>query len=57
MGMPKVSTEVIQSTSASMAHGRKKFWEDVTDNMHIENPLIYQILTINEASSRSAEFI
>ena len=56
MGMPKVSTEVIQSTSASMAHGRKKFWEDVTDNMHIENPLIYQILTINEASSRSAEF-
>lgn len=56
MGMPKVSTEVIQSTSASMAHARKKFWEDVTDNMRIENPLIYQILTINEASSRQAEF-
>lgn len=56
MGMPKVSTEVIQSTSTSMAHARKKFWEDVTDNMRIENPLIYQILTINEASSRQAEF-
>lgn len=56
MGMPIVSTEVIQSTSTSMAHARKQFWKTAIENMSRENPLVYQILTVSEASSKSEDF-
>ena len=56
MGMPKVSTEVIQSTSTSIAHGRKQFWKTAIEDMSRENPLVYQILTVSEASSKSSDF-
>ena len=56
MGVPEVSVDVVKSTSASMTHAGKKFWKDALHTMALDNPLLYQILTVNEASSREATF-
>ena len=56
MGVPEVSVDVVKSTSASMTHAGKKFWKEALHTMALDNPLLYQILTVNEASSREATF-
>jgi hypothetical protein len=56
MNIPKVSLDVMQSTTVSIADN-KDFWENAIDTISIENPLLYQLLVVsNSSDNKSSEF-
>ena len=56
MNIPKVSLDVLQSTTVSIENG-KDFWENALNKMQKENPLLYQLLIVSETNAtKSIEF-
>tara|TARA_Y100001938_G_C7896672_1_gene332512 strand:+ start:113 stop:370 length:258 start_codon:yes stop_codon:yes gene_type:complete len=49
MKIPKISLETMGSTTASLTNN-KDFWEAAIDKIKAENPLLYQLLIVNETS-------
>ena len=57
MNIPKVSLDVLQSTTVSIEDS-KEFWENAIDTMLAENPLLYQLLAVSETNhTKAPEFI
>ena len=56
MKIPKVSLDIMQSTTVSMTDN-KDFWENAIDTMREENPLLHQLLIVSDSSDhKSSEF-
>ena len=53
--IPKVSLDVVESTTASITDG-KDFWKKALDKMFKENPLLYQLLVVGEMSDNNDDF-
>lgn len=54
MKIPKVSLDIINSTTISITDG-KEFWNDAIDTMLEENPLLYQLLVVSETNTTKSQ--
>ena len=58
MSLPKVSIDIVSSTTTSMDHNKQEFWTEVTKRMFNDNPLIYQLLAVTErVENKSEDFL
>ena len=55
MSLPKVSIDIVSSTTTSMDHNKQEFWTEVTKRMFNDNPLIYQLLAVTERVEHKSE--
>ena len=55
MSLPKVSIDIVSSTTTSMDHNKQEFWTEVTKRMFNDNPLIYQLLAVTERVENKSE--
>ena len=58
MSLPKVSIDIVSSTTTSMDHNKQEFWTEITKRMFNDNPLIYQLLAVTErVENKSEDFL
>ena len=58
MSFPKVSIDIVSSTTTSMEHNKQEFWTEISKRMLKENPLIYQLLAVTERiDTKSEQFL
>ena len=58
MSFPKVSIDIVSSTTTSMEHNKEEFWTEISKRMLTENPLIYQLLAVTERiDTKSEQFL
>ena len=56
MEMPKVTLDLISSTSISMKRN-KKFWDEESERILKENPILYRLLALTDkANSKSEDY-
>ena len=55
MSFPKVSIDIVSSTTTSMEHNKQEFWTEISKRMLTENPLIYQLLAVTERIDTKSE--
>ena len=55
MKIPKVSLDILNSTTTSITDGKKHFWDNAIDTMKKENPLLYQLLVVSETNTTKGD--
>ena len=50
MEMPQISLEIINSTTVSIVEDRD-FWNKATETLLHDNPLLYQLLSVNDSNT------